>query len=400
MGWSEGKTLCYCGAPLFGSGTRQDADAKIRSGGSVCSCCFWLYETWQQLHAQLTHCFCPDNQHHPPAMIRSASFNTSSQPPAKQPFSFGGFNSTNNAAGASGSTGTTFGAPATNTANTTSQPGQTGGTGGFSFGAPAAQQPQAGTSTFGFGNTNTAQAGATGTGASTSLFGNTAAKPGGLTFGQPSGQQQQQQQPSTTGGLFGNTSGGGLFGGGAAQPAATSGTAGGGGGLNLGGSLFGASTNNAGPSAFGTQQQTQGQQQQSALLRHPFYQKERFNDLNEDARNLLTEMDKMITSQTNLRDELKSKLIPAASSSQEEGGSVNLTPLGRQIASLYQTLRHADGSLSSLNSSLESELANARSLSGLVERDRQDFVVLWEIGSAFREGRAGAGENRRDWIRE
>jgi hypothetical protein len=127
---------------------------------------------------------------------RSTSFSFG-QPPAKQPFNFGGASST-------------AGSTATN-ANST------------------AQQPQASIiPTFSFGGATAAPPAAT---ASTSLFGaaNNAPKSVGFSFGAPNAAQQpqQQQQQQQTGGLFG---GFGQQQTGQAQ----------GGQTNLGGSLFGA----------------------------------------------------------------------------------------------------------------------------------------------------------------
>lgn len=167
-----------------------------------------------------------------------------------------------------------------------------------------------------------------------------------------------------------------MFGTGTAQPATTSGNAGG---------LFGGSTSLFGGQA--QQPQAQPPQQQSAILSHPYYQRERFNDLGDDQRKLLEEFQKHITSQTNLRDELTAKLVPSSSSAS------NLSILGQEIASLYSNLKYATTSLSTMSSSLESELGNVRRLAEAVETDRQDFVNLWEIGSAFRENQLGGGSN-------
>ncbi|CAO1635923.1 unnamed protein product [Sympodiomycopsis kandeliae] len=336
-------------------------------------------------------------------MIRSASFNTG-QPPANKPFSFGGgaSSTTNNNTSSTGggfsfgnnnnnntstsqpaastSGGFSFGGPSSSTTQQQQQPSTSSG--GFSFGAPA-------NSTAGTGNTNTAGGG---------LFGSSTsqAKPSGFSFGQPAAASNSATN-NATGGLFGNSSAGGsLFGTGTAQPAATSGTAGGlfGGGGST--SLFGGGQQQQqqqqqqpqqqqqSTSFFGqSQQQPQfGQQQQqapSALLSHPFYQKERFNDLSEDSRKLLEELQKHITNQTSLRDELTPKLIPSSSSSS------NLSIVGQEISTLYNQLRQASGSLSTISNVLDNELSNVKRIAEGVETDRRDFVNLWEIGNAFKE---------------
>ncbi|PWN31007.1 hypothetical protein BDZ90DRAFT_31058 [Jaminaea rosea] len=300
-------------------------------------------------------------------MIRSSSFGTLGQPPAKQPFSFGG--------GASSSQ---------------PQQPQSATTGGFSFGGAAAQPSTS-------NNNNTAAS-------STSLFG--APKPataGGFSFG--AGATSQPQQPQ--------------------QPQQQSNPA-----PSLGGSLFGgAASNSAQPSTslFGQPQQQQQQQQQqqpnqfvsggggfssslfgqsqsqqpnnqlqasqastsaSPFSRHAFYQKERFNDLPDDARKLVEEMDALITSHVSIRDEVHPKLIPASSSS-SSATTAELAPLGAQIHSLYSQLHDATVTLSALSATVDYQQANVRSLANGVETDRRDLAQLWEIGDAYRQNQMG-----------
>jgi hypothetical protein len=133
---------------------------------------------------------------------RSTSFSFG-QPPAKQPFNFGG----SSAAGGAGPSTTPTGQ-----GNAQANPIPS-----FSFGGPS--------------QTNTAAA------APTSLFGNngtTATKPSGFSFGQPAASQQlqQQQQQQQTGGLFA-----GFGQQQQQQPAVGQGQAG---QAGMGGSLFGA----------------------------------------------------------------------------------------------------------------------------------------------------------------
>lgn len=273
------------------------------------------------------------------------------------------FNNNNNAAPkpATGGTGFSFGQPSQQqTQQHQQQPQPQQQNTGFSFGAPSTNNTTTGGGLFGAPQNKPAGTGTT----------------GGFSFGQPS---TSTAQTSTGTGLgAGNLNTGTLFGTGNAQPAATSGTTGIGGGTNF----FGGGGGGFGQQQQPQQQQMQQQQQQqpsSALLSHPYYQKERFNDLTDDSRKLLEELQKHITSQTNLRDEMSAKLIPSASSAS------NLSVLGQQISSLYSDLRYASISLSTMSSSLESELANVKRLAEAVETDRQDFANLWEIGNAFRE---------------
>ncbi|CAO1621232.1 unnamed protein product [Parajaminaea phylloscopi] len=303
-------------------------------------------------------------------MIRSSSFGpSSSQPPAKQPFSFGGATSTQQPS-ASTSTGTfSFG----NTASTSSsaanpapaatatslfgaKPAAPSASAGFSFGQNSANQQQQQP-----GSSSTAPA--TGSG----LFGNLGSQPSqnpGATnpssglFGASSSQPQQQQQPPSSGSLFGNT----------------------GGGLGASASLFGRSQPAApqSSSSFALGQNQPQQQQQSPFSRHPYYQKERFNDLPEDARNVLDEMNKMIQSQISIRDQIQPKLIPSASS------ATGLAELGSQVHQLYSSLHSASLALSSLEASIDHELTHVRKLVSTVESDRQDFAVLWELGGNYR----------------
>lgn len=286
-------------------------------------------------------------------MIRSSSFGGLGQPPAKQPFSFGGASSSQTQA--------------------QSQQQQQPATGAFSFGQSTTQQPSS--------TTNNAAG-------SSSLFGapKPAATAAGFSFGAPStSQQQPQQQQSNPAPALGSS----LFGGGAStsaqQPT----------------SLFGqqpqqqqqqqqqaAPSFGASTSLFGQQQQQpQGQlgastsaagpSSSSPFSRHAFYQKERFNDLPDDARKLVEEMDALISSHVAIRDEVHPKLVPAAGN--------ELAPLGQQIHAVYAQLHDATVTLSALQATVEYQQANVRNLASSVEGDRRDFVQLWEIGDAYRQ---------------
>ncbi|CAO1626841.1 unnamed protein product [Jaminaea pallidilutea] len=221
-----------------------------------------------------------------------------------------------------------------------------------------------------FGNNN---AGSTGTG--TGLFGSSTGGFGSSTggFGSNAGTFGSTLAPNTGTGLFG-------------QPAATSATT----APMPGSSLFGNSLGIGSSTAFSQPQQPQQQAQQqlaqqSPFSRHTYYQRERFNDLPEDARKMVEEMDKLVSSQVRLRDDLTPKLIPSSGSA--------LASLGTDIQSLYSTLHQASLSLNGLGASMDHEFEHARGIAAAIETDRRDFAVLWEVGANYREGlmRDGGG---------
>ncbi|GAC96821.1 hypothetical protein PHSY_004405 [Pseudozyma hubeiensis SY62] len=312
---------------------------------------------------------------------RSASFSFS-QPPANKPFSgaSGGFSFDGVAASnASASTATT-------TAGTAAP-----ASGGFSFGAKPA---------------TTTAAPATG---------------GGLFGSNSNTQQQQQQQPQQQtqqtgfgGGLFGasnntaSTSTGGLFGSKPSAPAAA------GGGFSFGGNnnntaststggLFGSSTQAAQqqqqqpPStslfSFGSSQPQQQQQpnntfqsfqsqpqfNNSAAAASPFsrfgyFQKERFNDLPEDAKKLIEELDSHISAQTQLRDELKTRNF------------------GEEIRKCAAEWHELDSALKSLSATLDTDENQSNDVGRLLERDRTTTSTLYSIILNAKEPRAGASD--------
>lgn len=311
---------------------------------------------------------------------RSASFSFS-QPPANKPFS-----------GTSG--GFSFGGSTTSSATTSAAPANTGAAapaaGGFSFGAKPA---------------TTTAAPATGGG----LFGSSV-----NTQQQQPQQQQQQQTTGFGGGLFGassntaSTSTGGLFGSKPSAPA-TSGGFSFGGSNNTGnpaststGGLFGSSAQptqqQQQPStslfSFGSSQPQQQQQQQqpnislqpfqsqpqfnagaaaSPFARFGYFQKERFNDLSDDARKLVEELDSHISAQTQLRDELKTKNF------------------GEEIRKCAAEWHELDSALKSLSATLDTDENQCVDVGRLLERDRTTTCTLYSIILNAKEPRAGAG---------
>ncbi|EPQ28193.1 uncharacterized protein PFL1_04021 [Pseudozyma flocculosa PF-1] len=302
---------------------------------------------------------------------RSASFSFS-QPPATKPFAgtSGGFSFGGGGGGAAStqpqpqqqqqqqqpSTGFSFGAAAP-------KPAAAGGGGGL-FGsttnsaAPNTSQP---TTTGGlFGNTTTTTTGGGGSGLFGAASTNKPATTSGFSFGASTSTQQPQQPQQQQQG------GGGLFG------ASTSSNTG----------LFGQSQSGFQPGGsqqpFGQQQQQQ-QQQQGQVAASPFFrfayqQRERYNDLPEDARKLVEELDKHISTQLQIKDELKTK---------DFGVEI------RKCAAEWQEL---DSALTSLAATLELDSSQSRDVAERIERDRADQATLYAIASNAREGRSdGAG---------
>lgn len=289
---------------------------------------------------------------------RSASFSFS-QPPANKPF-----------AGSSG--GFSFGggataAPPSSSAGTTQNAAAPGG--GFSFGA----KPATGGGLFGSAQPTQ----------STGLFGNTQSQqqqqPTSGLFG--SSNQQTQQTTAATGGLFGKPAAGGFsFG----APSNTS-AAGGFGSSNTNAGLFG-NSNTFGqtqPQQQQAQQPQQLQQQQSQsspFYRYAYYQKERFNDLPEDAKKLVEELDRFIGAQSQVRDELKTK---------DFGAEI------RRCAAEWQEL---DSALKSLSATLESDLNQAKDVAQRLEQDRADNATLYSIADNAKDPRSD-GSAFADWLR-
>ncbi|WFD17824.1 glutathionyl-hydroquinone reductase [Malassezia caprae] len=360
------------------------------------------------------------------AFPRSFSFSATTD--TKPSFSFG---STSNAAPAQNQTGGLFGsmAPGNNstTANNASQPATTGMFGNQnaqannSLSAPSASQPSAPGGGL-FGNQNTNAAGgkglfgaqitnSTNTGG---MFGaqNNTAGGGSTLFGGQSGTSNNTggglfgaQNNNAGGGLFGNSStntgtGGGIFGSQAQKPAT--------------GGLFGSqsTTSNAGGTGlFGTQSNTNtlgsvgfaGQnpsntnslwgakpagvsfgnaapQSVSPIMQHPYYQRERYNELPDAQRTLLDTMDKFISSQTQIKYELR-----ARDASEE---------MHRLMADVHALM----SAQQSLSATLEADTMRLQSVTAKVEKDRHDNAMLHQVATHAKE-KLSDGSSFLDWLR-
>jgi len=305
------------------------------------------------------------------------------------------------------------------------QPGQMGTSGGL-FGNNTQSQPS--TSSGLFGNSTQNQPATTGGG----LFGNNTQ--GQTSTGGLFGNNNMQNQPNTgslfgnntqssSGGIFGNTqapstgtfgtnaqnssSSGGLFGSKPAQPS---------GGLfgsqtqsQPGTGLFGSQTQSQ-PSGnlFGNQAQTQssnglfgnqapsggsilgskppsgvapaGVVTPSPLMQHPFYQRERFNELPDVQRQLLESMNKFISEQVKVKNEL---------------GATNE---GREMRELMTEAHDLTSVQQALAATLEADWLRLQAVVGKVEQDRNDNVMLHQIAVNAKE-KSSDGSSFVDWLR-
>lgn len=251
-----------------------------------------------------------------------------------------------------GQTGGLFGA------QNNAQQGQSGGL----FGAQNNQQGQSGGL---FGTQNNAQQGQSG-----GLFGASQSKPS--LFGQPStgtsapsgglfGQSTSNTQPGagTSGGLFGAKPAGGLFGASTGGMGAPGGASGG---------LFGAST---------TAQPTQPTQ---GFMQFPYYQRERFNELPDAQRALLEEMDKVIQTQTQIKNELRAR---------------DQTSEPRRLPAEVHELKSLQESIAA---SLESDVKRLQTINARVERDRIDQLQLHHVAE-HAKSKLSDGSSFVDWLR-
>ncbi|GAA5832257.1 hypothetical protein JCM3766R1_002355 [Sporobolomyces carnicolor] len=215
--------------------------------------------------------------------------------------------------------------------------------GGGLFGAPkppAASAPPLGGGLF--GSTTTTPA-ATGTG----LFGGFGgASAGATTAPKPAFSFGSSTAPATsaapaTGSLFGGTgtsaapTTGGLFGQSQQQPAQAA-----------GGGLFGSTTTSA-PGMFGaSQNQQQPQQSQLGQSTAGISKQTKFQDLPDQARNLVEEMDKFIRSQGQIADDLKGKSLGSEITQtrrmfdQYSAEATSVTSLLENDSRLIASLRH------------------------------------------------------------
>ncbi|PWN54107.1 hypothetical protein IE53DRAFT_323719 [Violaceomyces palustris] len=316
---------------------------------------------------------------------RSASFSFS-QPPANKPFggSTGTFSFGQPSSTVASTSNATSGQPQPSTATTAT------GAGGL-FQTNTQNQPSTSTSGFSFGSTAPTQ-NTTGGGLFGSTSNNTTGTGGGL-FGssttQPSAQGGGGLFGSSTAGLFGSSTAtkpaGGFSFGGAPQAS----TLGGGGGLfgsstssqpaAGAGGLFGQSQSSFAPaqSQFGAQPQNQAAV--SPFFRFGYYQKERFNDLPEEARKLVEELEKHISSQVQIKDELKTK------------------DFGQEIRKGAAEWQELDSALKSLSATLEQDANLSRDVAERVEKDRADNATLYAIAQNAREGRSD-GSGFVEWL--
>lgn len=301
----------------------------------------------------------------------------------------------------------------------------------FSFSQPPANKPFSGTSggfSFGGNSSNSTTSATTNTTAvaAPSSTGATAGTTGGLSFGAPKpaaapaasgglfGSSTTQSQPQTqqSGGLFGSststTGTGGLFGAKPNNPAPASG------GFSFGSSNT-ASTSNTGGGLFGSstqpaqqqqqpssslfsfnssqpqQQQQQGntfqnfssQPQPSPFSQHPYFQKERFNDLPPEAAKLIEQLDSHISSQLQLRDELKTRSF------------------GEEIQKCAAEWHDLSSALTSLSATLDADASQSTDVSTLLETDRKTTSQLYSIILNARNNPSssdGAGVSFAEWL--
>lgn len=115
-------------------------------------------------------------------------------------------------------------------------------------------------------------------------------------------------------------------------------------------------------------------------MTHPYYQRERFNDLPDAQRTLLEEMDTFMRTQTNMKNILRAR-------------DVNSEP--RRIPSEVHELSALQQSLAA---SLESDVLRLQTIVARVERDRIDHLQLHQIAQHAKD-RLGDGSGFVDWLR-
>ncbi|WFC93428.1 glutathionyl-hydroquinone reductase [Malassezia brasiliensis] len=242
------------------------------------------------------------------------------------------------------------------------QQGQSGGLFGqqSQSGGLFGQNNQQGQSGGLFGAQNNAQQGQSG-----GLFGASQSKPS--LFGQPStgtsappgGLFGQNNQQSQSGGLFGAKPAGSLFGASTSGTGAPGGTTGG---------LFGAST------------MAQPAQPAQGFLQFPYYQRERFNELPDAQRSLLEEMDKVIQTQTQIKNELRAR---------------DQTSEPRRLPAELHELKSLQESIAA---SLESDVQRLQTINARVERDRIDQLQLHHVAE-HAKSKLSDGSSFVDWLR-
>ncbi|KAJ7928767.1 nucleoporin FG repeat region-domain-containing protein [Mycena leptocephala] len=189
---------------------------------------------------------------------------------------------------------------------------------------------------------------------------------GGL-FGQP----QNQQQPAAGGGLFGQSqqpaAGGGLFGQSQNQPAA-------------GGGLFGQSQNQQGGGLFGNNQQAGGgavcamfapkpPQQHSPP---PFTKSTKFNDLPDNVKKMLEEIDTHIQGRVQISKDLHQR------------------KLGDEATKGQETIRAVHKDLINTTTAIRTDLHFTRDLKAKTDQAVQDTIVATRLVDGFRNPHANA----------
>lgn len=286
--------------------------------------------------------------------------NASSQPPAPGGGLFGAQNTANNAAGGKG----LFGAQNINNTNTgglfgTQNNAAQGGNGLFGGQTGTSTNTQGGL--FGAQNNSAGLFGSASTNAGTSggLFGSQAPKPAN------SGLFGSQSTTTSTGntGLFGTQSNTNTFG-------------------NTG--LAGQNSSNTnsllGTKPTGISFGNPATQSVSPMMQHPYYQRERYNELPEAQRSLLDTMDKFISSQMQIKYELR-----ARDSSEE------MRRLMADVHALMSTQQ-------SLSATLEADTMRLQSVTAKVEKDRHDNAMLHQVATHAKE-KLSDGSSFLDWLR-
>ncbi|WFD42849.1 glutathionyl-hydroquinone reductase [Malassezia psittaci] len=279
------------------------------------------------------------------------------------------------------------------------QQGQSGGL----FGASSTPQntntglfnsqnnPKQGQSTGGlFGSQPSAQPNST-----NSLFGapgnaSNTPKPGGLFGSQNTTASNPTNNPSFLGASQGKT---GLFGQSTTQNQPQANAAPSGASSSLFGAkpsgLFGSSTNPMSASTpnpagstslFGASGTSTTYTPSSALLQHPYYQRERFNELPDQQRGLLEEMDRVIQSQMQIKSELRAR---------DQASEPRQLPMElHELKSLQEVIA----------ASLESDTQRLKSIGMSVERDRMDQLQLYNVVEHAKK-RLSDGSSFIDWLR-
>lgn len=107
----------------------------------------------------------------------------------------------------------------------------------------------------------------------------------------------------------------------------------------------------------------------SPFAQRAFHQKERFNELPEDSKKLLEELDSHINSQLRLQDELATKDI------------------GSEIQRRRNEWKDVHNTLNNSSVILEQDTDLIRVIVERVDKDRSDFTSLFEIAQNFKEGK-------------